>query len=73
MDVDPLFVYFVHDGIYGSDLTYLMYEHIFTYIYIYIFGLVVSLFTSVYFMYLLYILWNVCEMPVQNIVSICIS
>ena len=52
MDVDPLFVYFVHDGIYGSDLTYPMYEQIFTYIYI--FGLVVSLFTSVFYVFAVY-------------------
>ena len=53
MDFDPLFVYFVHFGIYGSDLTYPMYEQIFTYIYIYEF-LVVSLFTNVFYMCAVY-------------------
>ena len=52
MDFDPLFVYFVHFGIHGSDLTYPMYEQIFTYICI--FGLVVSLFTSVFYVFAIY-------------------
>ena len=59
MDFDPLFVYFVHFGIYGSDLTYPMYEQIFTYIYIYIcvcvcVCLVVSLFTNVSYVFAVY-------------------
>ena len=53
MDVDPLFVYFVHDGIYGSDLTYPMYEQIFTYIYICV-CLIVSLFTNVSYVFAVY-------------------
>jgi len=70
MDYDPYFVYCRYFGIYGSDSTYLLYEQIFSYVYIY--SLVVSIFTNVFYVSCCIILLNVCEMPVQNIVSICI-
>ena len=57
MDYDPHFVYFVYDGIYGSDSTYLQIDIL--HIYIYILMLVVGLFTSVLYMFVVYFMKSV--------------